>query len=179
MFHPQSLLNKFRESIHINKNDQIKKIYKYHNINNYLSSKDYFNRDNDFKMEQKALKSLKVLKHKKKKNYKKNIFSKENMWELRDSLLEYAKMVKNLGSCFSQEKLTTELPRKPYETSGSYMFLKFVKKGKFAYLEKMLRENPILIFNFNVVFKFLNNKYRSEFFSDGAHRLAYSLHFWI
>lgn len=155
IFHPQSLLNKFRESIHLNHYDQIRKVLKFKDLKSYLNSKEYSSRDFDFKISQNALKKLKVHKFKKKIRKNRNIFSKEHLWEIRDSLLEYAKMVKNLNMYFSHELLTTKLPRKPFETNGSYMFLKFVKKGKISYIEKMIKENPILIFNFDMVSIFI------------------------
>ena len=62
-------------------------------------------------------------------------------------------MVKELSHVFSQDFILNKLQRRPFESNGSYMFLKFVKKGKLAYIEKMLKEDPKLIFDFDLVRK--------------------------
>ena len=152
LFKPQNILNKFRESIKINPIDNFKKTLKFSNLSKYLSSKDYNIRDHDYKTSQEVIKALKVKFFKKKRKILKPL-NKTMLWEIKDAIMEYAKMVKELSHVFSQDFILNKLQRRPFESNGSYMFLKFVKKGKLAYIEKMLKEDPKLIFDFDLVRK--------------------------
>jgi len=155
LFHPPNLLNRFRESIYLSQAAQVKKAYKFSNLKEYLNTKHYNERDNFYKVSQEALKNLKVKNFKKKKRRVRKFIEKERMWELRDSIMEYCRMVKELGPVFTEDFLMNGLQRIPFQSNGSYMFLSFVKKGKIAYLESMLEKNPRLIFDFDLVWLFI------------------------
>ena len=155
LFHPPNILNRFRESVYLSPTAQIQKILKLSSLKEYLNSKHYVDKDQFYKASQQALKKLKVRYFKKKRRVHVKL-EKERMWELRDSILEYCKMVKELGPFFTEDFLMNGLQRRPFENSGSYMFLSFVKKGKIAYLENLLAKDPKLIFDFDLVHNFVN-----------------------
>lgn len=155
LFRPPNILNRFRESIYLSPSAQIQKTLKLSSLKEYLNSKHYLEKDQLYKASQQALKKLKVRFFKKKRRGHPKL-EKERMWELRDSILEYCKMVKELGPFFTEDFLMNGLQRRPFENSGSYMFLSFVKKGKIAYLENLLAKDPKLIFDFDLVHNFLN-----------------------
>ena len=150
LFHPQNILNKFRESINMNRANSMKKTLKFSSLDRYLSSKDYTTRDQDFQISNSAMKSLKTSLIKKKRKFCKPL-NKESLWEIRDSIIEYARLVKELGHIFPIEFLVNKFQSRAFDTTGSYMYIKFVKRGKIAYIEKMIKENPKLPFEFDLV----------------------------